>query len=173
LPILVSTLLFAALFKYVPDVHLSWRHLWLGAALTAVLFTLGKILIGLYLGRTSLASASGAAGSLLVVLVWVYYTAQILLFGAVFTHVYALRNGWQPLPEEAARSQTKADARAAQVELAAHPGPAQSTSRTAPLSTTELPPRPGYLGALVGFVAGLGAGLVMAANNARRTHSSR
>jgi membrane protein len=98
LPIIVSTLLFAALFKFVPDVHLSWRHLWPGAIMTAILFTLGKILIGLYLGHTSLASASGAAGSLLVVLVWVYYSAQILLFGAVFTHVYSRRKGWQPVP---------------------------------------------------------------------------
>jgi len=102
LPIVTSTLLFAALFKFVPDVHLPWRQLWPGAALTAVLFTVGKIFIGLYLGHTSLASASGAAGSLLVVLVWVYYSAQILLFGAVFTHVYSRRKGWQPMPAGAA-----------------------------------------------------------------------
>jgi membrane protein len=95
LPLVVTTLLFAALFKYVADVHLPWRHLWPGAVLTAVLFTIGKILIGLYLGHSSLASASGAAGSLLVVLVWVYYSAQILLFGAVFTYVYSRHRGWQ------------------------------------------------------------------------------
>ena len=131
LPIVASTLLFAALFKFLPDVHLAWRHLWPGAAMTAVLFTLGKILIGLYLGHTSLASASGAAGSLLVVLVWVYYTAQILLFGAVFTHVYSRRNGWQPLPEEAARSQTQAAARAAKEALASHPPAAPLANRPA------------------------------------------
>jgi membrane protein len=102
LPIAVSTLLFAALFKFVPDVHLAWRHLWPGAAMTAVLFTVGKILIGLYLGHTSLGSASGAAGSLLVVLVWVYYSAQILLFGAVFTQIYSRHKGWQPVPADAA-----------------------------------------------------------------------
>jgi membrane protein len=114
LPIVVSTLLFAALFKYVTDAHLAWRHLWPGAALTAVLFTLGKILIGLYLGHTSLASASGAAGSLLVVLVWVYYSAQILLFGAVFTHVYGRHQGWQPVLASAAGSHSSGKPRPAQ-----------------------------------------------------------
>jgi membrane protein len=98
LPLVVTTLLFAALFKLVPDVRLSWRHLWPGAVLTAVLFTVGKIAIGLYLGHSSLASASGAAGSLLVVLVWVYYSAQILLFGAVFTQLYTRQQGWQRMP---------------------------------------------------------------------------
>ena len=105
LPIIVSTFLFAALFKYVPEVHMSWRHLWPGAILTAVLFTVGKIVIGLYLGHSRLAGASGAAGSLLVVLVWVYYSAQILLFGAVFTHIYARYKGWQPAPVDADSAQ--------------------------------------------------------------------
>ena len=117
LPLVVTTLLFAALFKYVPDVHLAWRDLWPGAILTAVLFTLGKIAIGLYLGHSSLANASGAAGSLLVVLVWVYYSAQIVLFGAVFTHVYIRRHGQPPRLLDA--SQTSASAAAAS-SAAAH-----------------------------------------------------
>src|SRR5262249_46394316 len=77
LPLVVTTLLFAALFKYVPHVRVAWRDLWLGAVLTAILFTLGKIAIGLYLGHSNVGGAPGAAGSLLVVLVWVYYSAQI------------------------------------------------------------------------------------------------
>ncbi len=101
LPVAVITLLFAAMFKYVPDVHLAWRDLWPGATLTAVLFTAGKVAIGLYLGHSSLGEASGAIGSLLVVLVWIYYSAQIVLFGAVFTHVYLCRYRQQPVPHPA------------------------------------------------------------------------
>jgi membrane protein len=87
------TLQFALIFKIVPDVHVPWRHVWAGAALTGVLFTAGKYLLAIYLTRTSVASAYGAAGSLAVVLVWVYYSAQILLFGAEFTRVQARRQG--------------------------------------------------------------------------------
>ncbi len=96
LPVIIITLLFATMFKFVPDVHLAWRDLWPGAALTAVLFTVGKVAIGLYLGHSSLADASGTVGSLLVVLIWVYYSAQIVLFGAVFTRVYIRYYGQQP-----------------------------------------------------------------------------
>lgn len=86
-------LLFALIFKWLPDVKIDWRDVWTGAALTAILFTIGKYLIGLYLGRSSTTSAYGAAGSLVVILVWVYYSTQIMLFGAEFTRVYALRCG--------------------------------------------------------------------------------
>jgi membrane protein len=82
------TILFAAIFKILPDVEIAWRDVWLGAATTAALFAIGKIVIGLYLGRSSFTSAYGAAGSLLVLLAWVYYSAQILFFGAEFTRVY-------------------------------------------------------------------------------------
>jgi membrane protein len=92
------TLLFALIFKFVPDVHVAWRDVWLGAALTAVLFTFGKHLLAVYLTRAGVASAYGAAGSLAVVLVWVYYSAQILLFGAEFTRVQAARNGSHVTP---------------------------------------------------------------------------
>jgi membrane protein len=81
--------LFALMFKVLPDVEVPWRDVWPGALLTAGLFTGGKLLIGLYLGRSGIASAYGAAGSLVVVLVWVYYSAQILYFGAEFTKVSA------------------------------------------------------------------------------------
>jgi membrane protein len=85
----IVVLLFASIFKAVPDVRIGWNDVWVGALLTAILFTGGKSVIGLYLGRSSLGSAFGAAGSLLVVLAWMYYSSQILFFGAEFTKIYA------------------------------------------------------------------------------------
>ncbi len=89
----VIAVLFALMFKFLPDVHIGWKDVWVGAILTAVLFTVGKYLIGLYLGSSSVGSTYGAAGSLAVFLVWVYYSALILFFGAEFTQVYANRYG--------------------------------------------------------------------------------
>jgi membrane protein len=83
------TVLFALIFKLLPDARIAWRDVWIGAAMTAMLFTLGKFLIGLYLGQSGLTSSYGAAGSLVLILVWVYYSALILFFGAEFTQVYA------------------------------------------------------------------------------------
>ncbi len=85
----VITLLFALIYKYVPNVKIDWKDVWIGAAATALLFTIGKFLIGLYLGKAGVGSAYGAAGSLVAVIVWVYYSAQIFFFGAEFTQVYA------------------------------------------------------------------------------------
>jgi membrane protein len=85
--------LFALLFKVVPDANVQWRHVWIGAAVTAVLFVIGKFALGLYLGRASVASPYGAAGSIIVLVIWVYYAAQILFLGAEFTQVYARRRG--------------------------------------------------------------------------------
>ena len=90
---LVIAVLFAAIYKLLPDVMISWRDVWVGAAVTALLFTAGKYLIGIYLGRTATASAFGAAGSLVVLLFWVYYSALISFLGAEFTQVYARRYG--------------------------------------------------------------------------------
>lgn len=87
------SLLFALIYYYLPDVKIRWQDVWVGAVITALLFTFGKFLIGLYLGRGSLGSAYGAAGSLIVFLAWVFYSAQILLFGAEFTQVYARKYG--------------------------------------------------------------------------------
>lgn len=89
----LSTVLFASIFKFLPDAHIRWRSVWAGALLTAVLFTLGKFLIGYYLGHSNLGSVYGAAGSVIVLLSWVFYTSQILFFGAVFTRCYAERYG--------------------------------------------------------------------------------
>ncbi len=85
----VITVLFGLMFKYVPAVHISWRNVWTGAVGTALLFAIGKLLLGLYLGKASVGSAYGAAGSLVAMIVWVYYSAQIFFFGAEFTRVYA------------------------------------------------------------------------------------
>lgn len=93
------SLLFALIYKYLPDVKIRWKDIWVGAIITALLFTLGKFLIGLYLGRGSLGSAYGAAGSLIVFLAWVFYSAQILLFGAEFTQVYARKYGRRIRPD--------------------------------------------------------------------------
>jgi membrane protein len=90
------TVLFALIFKIVPDVEIRWSDVWAGAAMTALLFTIGKSLLGIYLGKASFNSSYGAAGSLVVLVVWVYYSAQILFLGAEFTQVQARRRG-QPL----------------------------------------------------------------------------
>lgn len=89
----VITVLFAMMYKLLPDTHVAWQDVWLGAAVTSLLFSLGKFGIGLYLGRSTVASSYGAAGSLAVVLIWVYYSAQILFLGAEFTQVYARHHG--------------------------------------------------------------------------------
>jgi len=94
------TLLFGMLYKILPDARIAWRDVWVGAAVTALLFTAGKYLLGLYLGWSSTPSTFGVAASLVVILLWVYYSAQILLFGAEFTRVYANRYGSRVEPTE-------------------------------------------------------------------------
>lgn len=107
----VMTLLFGMIYRLLPDVRLAWRDVWTGAFATAALFSIGKFLIGLYLGHSTVASSYGAAGSIVVLLVWVYYSAQVILLGAEFTRVYAEhREGAPPPPNELARR-----------DLAAHP----------------------------------------------------
>ena len=96
----VVIFLFACIFKFLPDVKIQWRDVWVGAALTAFLFAIGKWALGLYLGSGSAASAYGAASSLITLLLWVYYSAQILLFGAEFTQVYANYAGRGVAPDE-------------------------------------------------------------------------
>jgi membrane protein len=93
LSLAVVSALFALIFKYIPDAHVRWGDVWLGGIVTAVLFTVGKLLLGLYLGKAAVGSAYGAAGSVIALIVWVYYAAQIFLFGAEFTQVQARRRG--------------------------------------------------------------------------------
>jgi membrane protein len=101
--LIVTTALFALLYRVLPDVHLRWRDVTMGACVTAVLFTIGQQFIGLYLGQSSVASSYGATGSVMILLLWVYYSCQILLFGAEFTRAYALRQGTNPQPESFAQ----------------------------------------------------------------------
>lgn len=98
----VITLLFAAIFKYMPDARITWRSVWVGATVTAVLFVLGKFLIGFYLGKSNPGQAYGAAGSLAVLLLWIYYSSLILLFGAEFTETWAKQRGEGLEPEPGA-----------------------------------------------------------------------
>ena len=95
----VITVLFALIYKFLPDAEIAWRDVWLGAFVTAILFSIGKTLIGLYLGSRAIGSSFGAAGSLVLLLVWIYYSAQILFFGAEFTQVYANTLGSRIVPE--------------------------------------------------------------------------
>jgi membrane protein len=89
----VVTVLFAMMFKWLPDVSVHWGDVWLGAVLTAILFEIGKAAIGLYIGKQGLESTYGAAASIVVVLIWVYYTSQIILMGGEVTHSYAKQKG--------------------------------------------------------------------------------
>jgi membrane protein len=98
--IVVTTGLFALLFRVLPDVRLQWRDVATGAAVTAVLFTIGQQVIGLYLAQGAIVAGYGAAGSMMILLLWVYYSCQILLFGAQFTRVWACRHGAKVKPEE-------------------------------------------------------------------------
>lgn len=188
IPFVVTTGLFGLIFKLLPDVQIAWRDVWLGAALTALLFTIGKFLIGLYLGRSELGSFYGAAGSLIIMLVWVYYTAQIVFFGAEFTQVYVKYFGTHratpsenalPLTEEQRAEQgiphaetVRRLAETAGGASAAAP-PAEPPAASVPAGVVPLA-RPGrsYAGALLGFAAGLGAG-VMLAVQALRSRAGR
>ncbi|MEM7556023.1 MAG: YihY/virulence factor BrkB family protein [Cyanobacteria bacterium P01_A01_bin.84] len=96
----IITLLFALMYKFLPDVKIKWNDVWVGAIITTILFIFGKFALGLYLGRGSFGSTYGAAGSLVIILAWVYYSAQILFFGAEFTQVYARRFGSRIVPDE-------------------------------------------------------------------------
>lgn len=103
----VVSFLFAMIFKLLPDTPVRWRHVWLGALVTAVLFTIGKTVLGFYLGRASVTSAYGAAGSLVALLLWCYYAAQIVFLGAEFTRVTSMSDGgrdFSPLDEKGERS---------------------------------------------------------------------
>ncbi|MAS33173.1 MAG: ribonuclease BN [Anaerolineaceae bacterium] len=96
----IITLLFAMIYKVLPDVEIAWNDVWVGSFMTALLFTVGKYLLGLYLGNSGVASTYGVAGSFVVLLLWIYYSAQILLFGAELTQVYARRYGTRIRPAD-------------------------------------------------------------------------
>jgi membrane protein len=96
------TVMIAVIFKFVPAAILQWRDVWVGAAVTSFLFSIGKLLIGLYLGNGAIGSTFGAASSLVIMMLWVYYSSQIVLYGAEFTRLYAVRFGAGIFPSESA-----------------------------------------------------------------------
>ena len=100
----IVTVLFAMIYKLLPDISIQWSDVWIGAIITSLLFTIGKFLIGFYLGKSDVGIAYGGAGSLVVILIWVYYASQIFLFGAEFTAVYAESRGSRLAPLEHART---------------------------------------------------------------------
>ncbi|MBC7848512.1 MAG: YihY/virulence factor BrkB family protein [Chitinophagaceae bacterium] len=100
LTFLITSFLFAIIFKVLPDARIKWRHIRAGAFTTAALFMIGKFLIGFYLGQSKLSTSYGAAGSIILILVWVYYSAMILYFGAVFTHAYVINRGSRIYPND-------------------------------------------------------------------------
>jgi membrane protein len=170
-----TTVLVALLFKFLPDVRLRWRDVAPGAAVTAVLFAVGKFAIGFYLGRAAVGSAYGAAGSLAIVLLWVYYSAQILLLGAEFTQVWARRHGAWIEPKPDADSTRPPEGKCAPAPAAGAKVPAESVLPPLPRPTAEpmpaatavprisrIPPAaaprvgPAYLsGMALGFATGL------------------
>ena len=179
LPFVVTGVLFTIMFKVLPNVQIAWRDVLPGALLTTVLFTLGKSAIGFYLGNTRLGTTYSAAGSVLVILIWVYFSAQILFFGAEFTQVYVKYYGSRrPVPSPDAVPVSEAERvhqgmpRKADVEAAAAEQEAASRVPAAkrrqwpwlrPGSASGQASGQGRLGVLVGFLAGVGTGAVMAA----------
>lgn len=122
----VITLVFAAIYRFLPDTTVAWRNVWLGAAFTALLFVIGKVALGIYLGSAGVGSAFGAAGSLVLLLVWIYYSAQIFLFGAEFTQVYSNKYGPRRVPaEHAAQPEAGRD-------IAEQGGPPEEKGRARP-----------------------------------------
>jgi membrane protein len=134
----VVTVLFALIYKVLPDVKLAWRDVWVGAVATSVLFTLGKYLIGLYLGQGSVASAYGAAGSIVALLLWIYFTAQIVLLGAEVTQVYANWYGTRVVPADNAEWMTDFYARL-QADMERRPGDPLAARKEARFRMKPLP----------------------------------
>jgi membrane protein len=170
LSILVITGVFAAMFKFLPDVNIEWRDVLLGAAFTAILFTVGKFLIGMYLGKASIGSAYGAAGSLVIVLVWVYYSSQIFFFGAEFTQVYAQHRGSDPMKKRSKPAVKTADKPAGEKLLPQAASPSGGRPTAAPVNAALAVNGTG--GGILGAV-GLVLGSLIAATKAGRVLRNR
>jgi membrane protein len=137
-----TTVLFAMIFKVMPRARIAWRDVWTGALVTALLFELGKLLIGLYIGKSSVTSGFAAAGSLVVLLMWVYYSAQIFLLGAEFTWVFAHREGSRSEgPNSGARAIAQKDAQTAANPVPSTP-PSPPPAPVVPGNTAGAPPLP-------------------------------
>ncbi|HEX7833670.1 MAG TPA: YihY/virulence factor BrkB family protein [Thermoanaerobaculia bacterium] len=153
----IAVVLFAAIFKILPDLAISWHDVWVGALLTGVLFALGKFGLGIYLGKAAIGSAYGAAGSLVILLVWVYWSAQILFLGAEFTQVYARRFG----SLKGDTSKQEALAQADRVED--RPKVAEPVPSRAPIAVPMYAKTKSGGGGLVKIAAGGLAGLIFGA----------
>jgi membrane protein len=146
----VVTALFALMYKILPRVSIGWRDVWIGAAVTALLFTIGKFLVGLYLGKSGVASGFGAAGSLVVLMVWVYYSSQIFLLGAEFTWVYAHRYGSRQGKDQPATAKEtlattqKPEGEAAATEVGARVPSGNRAASPAVHAPTPRPPAPAH-----------------------------
>ncbi|HEU5013229.1 MAG TPA: YihY/virulence factor BrkB family protein [Roseiflexaceae bacterium] len=161
----ITTLLFAAIFKYVPDVEIKWSDVWAGAIFTALLFSIGRFVLGFYLGRGSFGSTYGAAASLVILLAWIYYSALIVFFGAEFTQVYARKYGSQLKPSSHAIPVTD-DERANQGmtrDSGSQPRAGTQTPQRQPQArphapTMQEPPPSATSIGIAGFIAGVLAG---------------
>jgi membrane protein len=159
----VITALFAMLYKVLPNAKTSWRDVWVGAAITALLFEIGKFLIGLYIGKSSVASSFGAAGPFVVLMLWIYYSTQIFLLGAEFTVAYSARRNPQRQPERQPNAAPDAgSAGKPNVPGSSNVPAAAGRNRPAPVATYVGPEPPGgrvvtalALGLVVGAAAAL------------------
>jgi membrane protein len=158
----IITVLFAFIFKFMPDVQIPWRTVWVGAAVTSLLFAIGKFGLGMYLGKNTASNAFGPAKSLVILLLWVYYSAQIMFFGAELTQAYAKLSGAKVVPKEHASFDEENSKKEIPATKAPPTAPAPERVRPAPYTPRHKP----------GFV--MPALLVLAAiflPNARRRHS--
>jgi membrane protein len=156
----VITVLMAGIFRLLPDLKIEWRDVWLGAALTSLLIVLGKFALSIYFAKSAVGSSFGAAGSLVIVLLWVYYSAQILLFGAEFTQVYARSHGSR-----------KEESKATTPKVAAPAAVPVTVYRTAPAARsggTGKVVAGGVVGLLIGALLGLVSATIVAIKSLKR-----
>jgi membrane protein len=145
----IIMLLFAFMFKFMPDAHIPWKTVWIGSALTSFLFAIGKFALGMYIGKSSASNAFGAAGSIVVLLLWVYYSAQIMFFGAELTQAYAKLNGVKIIPKEHARldeentNKDESPTRGKSSSQSPSPSPAATPERIRPAYPAR--PKPGFV----------------------------
>jgi membrane protein len=122
----VVAFIFAMIFKFLPDVKIHWRDVWVGSIVTSILFSLGRFLIGFYLGNSNYANVYGAAGTVVIILVWVFYSSQILFFGAVFTLVFSRKYGSNIYPSPYAVRVIRQEVEAGKTAVNAEPGKFES-----------------------------------------------
>jgi hypothetical protein len=160
---IITTLLFAMMYKLLPDVEIAWKDVMVGAAVTSLLFSLGKFLVSLYLGKSAVVSSYGAAGAVVVIFLWVYYAAQIVLLGAEFTEQYANMFGSGMRATEGAMPQRDCPS-----VVVVKESPAPEVDRTAPLGRPPAPLQPARQRGVLGFSTGVAVGHYLAARKTRK-----